>query len=190
MAVKRTKDPLGLLPDYIDFSWNGDMQPDDFIELQEWFNSLNIVARILRLKRHNQLIPTADELHALALQKGAGTRDIECDWELRARVAEAEFAALYFDAEYLPARERKAVAKAGGDAKVANNTKAKAIAAAKAEAFALWQAREAGKHPNLRTEEQFAIECCSRWDALPSISTVMKWSTQWRKEANAKRDRK
>ena len=57
--------------------------------------------------------------------------------------------------------------------------------AAKAQAFKLWADRHAGKHPELRTEDQFASECCRRWPVLTSISGVKKWSTAWRKELRA-----
>lgn len=61
------------------------------------------------------------------------------------------------------------------------------VQGAKTKAKVLWEEREAGKHPGLRTEDQFAIEACRRWPELTSIGTVKKWSTAWRKEANARR---
>lgn len=58
--------------------------------------------------------------------------------------------------------------------------------AAKAEAFKLWQARRAGKHPTLRTNEQFATECQSRWPVLTSAKNILGWCTQWNKDAKRK----
>lgn len=78
-------------------------------------------------------------------------------------------------------------ARQGGRAKLAKNPEAAAKERAKTAALALWKEREAGKHPKLRTEDQFAIEVCRRWPVLTSIAVVKKWSTSWRAESRRKR---
>jgi hypothetical protein len=73
---------------------------------------------------------------------------------------------------------------AGGDAKARNNpAKAESITASKI----LWQEREDGKHPKLRTEEQFALEVMRRWPLLSSISATKGRSTKWREEARKRK---
>jgi hypothetical protein len=58
--------------------------------------------------------------------------------------------------------------------------------AAKREAKKLWQERRAGKHPRLRTNSQFAIECMRRWPVLKSHDVITGWCTTWTKEAKQK----
>lgn len=54
--------------------------------------------------------------------------------------------------------------------------------AAKAGALELWKERHAGKHPKLRTVEQFAIEVMRRWpDELQSAKVICGWSAAWTK---------
>ena len=62
-------------------------------------------------------------------------------------------------------------------AKLAKDPKQSARAAVKT----LWLERRAGKHPRLRTNEQFAIEAVRRWNILKN-GTVLKWCTAWEKE--------
>lgn len=122
---------------------------------------------------------TGDELvHAVAvlLQKRAEDR-----MELFFR---------YRFGEQVPQIVRSCDARKKAYAKQAKNPMAKAKSDCKAEAFKLWQERDAGKHPALRTNDQFATECCRRWPVLTSIGTVLKWSTQWHKEAKARARRK
>jgi len=57
---------------------------------------------------------------------------------------------------------------------------------AKAEAKKLWKERHEGKHPKLRTNEQFATECMDRWPALKSAKVILGWCTKWGKEARQK----
>lgn len=57
--------------------------------------------------------------------------------------------------------------------------------AAKACAFELWNERRAGKHPKLRTVEQFATEVMRRWPVLTSSKVICGWSAQWTREAQA-----
>ncbi|WP_139351631.1 hypothetical protein [Rhodanobacter sp. C06] len=57
------------------------------------------------------------------------------------------------------------------------------VQAAKAMAYKLWQERHAGKHPKLRTNEQFAMECMHRWPVLTSAKVICGWCTEWNKEA-------
>jgi hypothetical protein len=59
--------------------------------------------------------------------------------------------------------------------------------AAKAEARNLWNERHAGKHPRLRTNEQFAIECMRRWPALRSAAVITGWCTAWTKAAKGRK---
>lgn len=116
ITVKRTKDPAGLLPDHIEVTANGDGHAEDneaelhavLHALAELFNRDTIRSRIDDLRRHSQLVPVADEIQAIAETKwAAGCRPLEDDWELRARVAEAEIAALYFAAEIPATRDKK-----------------------------------------------------------------------------------
>jgi hypothetical protein len=59
---------------------------------------------------------------------------------------------------------------------------------AKAEARKLWNERHAGKHPKLRTNEQFAIECMHRWpEELTSAKVILGWCTEWNKAAKARK---
>lgn len=54
---------------------------------------------------------------------------------------------------------------------------------AKREASQLWRERYAGKHPKLRTNEQFAAECMRRWPELTSAKVILGWCTEWNKRA-------
>ncbi|WP_045760782.1 hypothetical protein [Xanthomonas albilineans] len=67
----------------------------------------------------------------------------------------------------------------GAAAKLANDRDGKQ--AAKAAALELWKERHAGKHPTLRTVEQFAIEVMRRWPVLTSSKVICGWSTKWSK---------
>ncbi|HKR77506.1 MAG TPA: hypothetical protein VJR95_12670 [Rhodanobacter sp.] len=69
--------------------------------------------------------------------------------------------------------------KKGGQNRAAKSPKTQA----KAEAFKLWQERHAGKHPELRTNEQFATECRRLWPALESPKVILGWCTEWNKAA-------
>lgn len=69
----------------------------------------------------------------------------------------------------------------GGKRRAANDSRT----SAKADAFELWKERRAGKHPKLRTNEQFAMECMRRWPALTSIKVICGWCTIWTKEAKS-----
>lgn len=60
------------------------------------------------------------------------------------------------------------------------------VQAAKAQAFKLWQERRAGKHPKLRTNSQFAIECMRCWPILTSHDVITGWCTEWTKQAKQK----
>jgi len=72
----------------------------------------------------------------------------------------------------------------GAATKLANDRNGKQ--AARVEAKKLWQERHAGKHPKLRTNEQFATECMRRWPVLTSAKVICGWCTVWAKEAKAK----
>jgi hypothetical protein len=108
MTVNRTPDPLGLLPDHIHIESDGKNPIDEMKAIEELFNRENIMARIHRLRRHEQLAPISDELFKLATDRYGNAVPLDGDWELRAKVAEAELTAIYFDAESLPARTLRA----------------------------------------------------------------------------------
>ncbi len=184
---RAVEDPLGLLPDTIELtgeiSGKVELTREDFEALAKVLNKQSIMSRIQRLREHAQLVFTADELHSLAIEKGAGSRDIDDDWELRARVAEAELAAMYFHAEGLPARTRSKTAKTAAAAKLVKDPKQ----TVKGEAFLLWQERHAGQHPKLRTNEQFALECMRRWPTLTSAKVICGWCTKWTRDAKSQR---
>jgi len=75
----------------------------------------------------------------------------------------------------------------GGAGKIAKNETARAKAQAKSGALELWKERNAGKHPKLRTVEQFATEVMRRWPVLTSAKVICGWSAKWTKEvANGK----
>lgn len=59
--------------------------------------------------------------------------------------------------------------------------------AAKAAALELWKERYAGKHPKLRTVEQFATEVMRRWPVLKSSKVICGWSAKWSSEVRAGR---
>jgi hypothetical protein len=74
-------------------------------------------------------------------------------------------------------------ARRAGRAKAALDPKKVAIDASRE----LWRERESGKHPKLRTEDQFAMEVARRWPIICSITAIKKRSTKWRKEAKIER---
>jgi hypothetical protein len=74
-------------------------------------------------------------------------------------------------------KARKQTALRGAMAKLANDPKQ----VAKAGAFELWKERHAGKHPKLRTNEQFASEVMRRWPVLTSSKVICGWSARWTK---------
>ena len=57
--------------------------------------------------------------------------------------------------------------------------------AAKGFALELWKERFAGKHPNLRTVEQYATEVMRRCPVLESSKVICGWSAKWTKQAKA-----
>ena len=176
MTVTRKPDPLGLLPDHIRIDPAFGAELEDIAAFIELVNRNTLGSRINRLRRHAQFNTYADELHALTLQKGLGTKDIEGDWELRARVAEAEVAALYFDAEYLPARTRGQTGKQGGDTKKANDSNGKQ--AAKAGAFRMWKDWQTGKAV-YASGAAFARHVVEQ-TVIEDPNTVQRWIRKWR----------
>lgn len=77
-------------------------------------------------------------------------------------------------------------ASSGGFGKVKKNPTAKQKAAAKQGALELWSERHAGKHPKLKTVEQFATEVLRRWPVLTSSKVVCDWSANWTKLAKTR----
>lgn len=57
--------------------------------------------------------------------------------------------------------------------------------AAKAAALQLWIERHNGKHPKLRTVEQFAMEVMRRWPVLENIGSIKRWSSEWTAQVRA-----
>ncbi|MEO6927048.1 MAG: hypothetical protein ABI129_10320 [Rhodanobacter sp.] len=178
--VRLIKDPLGLLPDR--FEPTGELQNITLTQanlesIAKAINKSTLMSRIECLRLHAQLVPTADELHALALHRGAGTHNIEEDWELRAKVAEAELAAIYFKAEGLPARVRSKTGKTGVAAKLANDPKQ----AAKVEAAKLWRDWQTGRMRH-KSGAAFARFICEKYPVLESPTTVERWARKWAAE--------
>ena len=81
-----------------------------------------------------------------------------------------------------PLREN---ARLGGLGKAARDSDGKG--AAKAEVKKLWLARHEGRHPNLRTNEQFATEAARRWPILSNLKVITGWCTEWNKEVKGKK---
>lgn len=54
--------------------------------------------------------------------------------------------------------------------------------AAKVGALQLWLERHEGKHPRLRTVEQYAIEVMRRWPVLTSVKVICGWSAAWSRD--------
>lgn len=75
------------------------------------------------------------------------------------------------------AASRKIVARVGASVRLANDPKQ----AAKAGALELWKERHTGKHPRLRTVEQYATEVMRRWPVLESAKVICGWSANWTK---------
>ena len=71
----------------------------------------------------------------------------------------------------------------GAVARLVRNPQQAAKQIAKTEAQGLWHERHAGKHPKLRTNEQFATEVLRRWPVLISSKVICGWCTNWNKEA-------
>ena len=69
----------------------------------------------------------------------------------------------------------------GAIRKLANDPKQ----VAKARALELWNERRAGKHPNLRTVEQYATEVMRRCRVLESSKVICGWSAKWTKQVKA-----
>ena len=82
------------------------------------------------------------------------------------------------------AEMHKRLATMGATARLRNDHDGKQ--AAKVEAFKLWQARRAGRHPKLRRNEDFASECQRRWPVLTSVKSILGWCSRWEKEARRK----
>ena len=81
----------------------------------------------------------------------------------------------------LPKALRKHQARMGSIAKLKRDPSQ----LAKQEAFKLWSERRAGKHPKLRTNEQFATECMRQWPVLTSAKVILGWCAKWAKEARS-----
>jgi hypothetical protein len=71
-------------------------------------------------------------------------------------------------------------ARSAANAKVANDKDGKQ--AARNKAHQLWLERYHGKHPALRTNEQFATEVMRRWPVLLSSKVICGWCTDWARD--------
>jgi hypothetical protein len=85
------------------------------------------------------------------------------------------------DADEIAAAARSALAREAQRARALADPKQ----AAKAGAMALWIERREGKHPRLRTVEQFATEVMRRWPVLQSAKVICGWSAEWTKLAQS-----
>lgn len=141
------------------------------------------------------MAPIADICHALALGHCAAAlamRDVDYSFTLGARHAMMAAEAYGFcyglggHADVMANMEIKLhtsrIARENGRKAHANSPKS----AAKAEALKLWNERRAGKHPRLRTNEQFATECMRRWPVLTSSAVITGWCTKWNKQVKRK----
>ena len=72
-----------------------------------------------------------------------------------------------------------------GKKKLEKDPESRKKAEAKAGALELWKERHAGKHPKLRTVEQYATEVMHRWPILQSSTVICRWSAKWTKEVKA-----
>lgn len=88
MAVRRTKDPAGLLPDLVTVIDEG--SPGDFDALVEILEAGTPEARVERLRVHPQLVASADKLAAKLEKTGGNASD-----RVLAEIAAAEHSALY-----------------------------------------------------------------------------------------------
>lgn len=146
-----------------------------------------------RPELYAQLLETARAIKPSFDRFLAAKKEAETAFE-RMREADADQAVAYFRANPLSPEatvllihvshyeQTKERAKAGAKAKLESDPKQ----AAKAEAHKLWQEQYDGKHPELRTNEQFAAECMRRWPKLTSAKVILGWCTQWNKEAKRK----
>jgi len=93
------------------------------------FITPDIDARLEKLRQTKQLGPTVKAIKELAASKHIDGKSYLDDWELRARLAEAELFALYTAANTLPRKALRMRAKHSADTRLKNNpehTKAKA----------------------------------------------------------------
>lgn len=88
---------------------------------------------------------------------------------------------LSVDEEIAGTNARKKVGLDGANARLAKDRDGKQ--SAKAGALKLWKERRAGRHPNLRTVEQFATEVMHRWPVLTSANVIRRWSAIWSRAA-------
>lgn len=68
---------------------------------------------------------------------------------------------------------------------MANKLAKDPIQAIKPHVLALWEERNAGKHPNLRRVQDFATEAMRRWPVLTNAKTIEGWSAKWTKQVKA-----
>jgi tRNA A37 threonylcarbamoyladenosine dehydratase len=84
-------------------------------------------------------------------------------------------------------KEHRKARISGARAKLAKDPKQ----AAKVEVKKHWENWKTGRLPkNIKTTEQFAMDCMRQWPALTSAKVICAWSATWNKEARAKLQRK
>lgn len=137
----------------------------------EFFRDADVTFGLLDIHENKLIKIDSDEL-PIAAHDEIGRRIFEAvRTELRNTVAKVN------------ADVRRQQSRAAAAAKQARDPKQ----AAKTEAFKLWTDRHAGKHPNLRTNEQFAAECMRRWPVLTSAKVILGWCTDWNKAAKVRK---
>lgn len=92
MSVKRTRDPAGLLGDHVRIDLTNP-QPGDTDVINELMEYNSPRRRIERLRRHAQLVSSADRLDRELIRLSGSA-----DHRLHAEIASAEQQALYLDA--------------------------------------------------------------------------------------------
>ena len=100
--------------------------------------------------------------------------------ELEAALRAQRAVALEYAREVLDNRQARRL---GAKRRLENDPKQMA----KAGALQLWLERHEGRHPRLRTVEQYAIEVMRRWPVLTSSKVITGWSAQWSKDVRAGR---
>lgn len=116
-----------------------------------------------------------------AAAENAGDATTAWTYAIDARFAADAVISQITDREMV-ALHKRGMARRGAAARLERSPKQ----VAKAEVKKLWKERHDGKHPKLRTNEQFAGECMSRWPVLGSAKVILGWCTEWGKEVRQK----
>jgi hypothetical protein len=168
----------------VDLSF-GEMYSDDIVtqdgrrfQVKELIDS-GLEFRLKRLRRFPPLIPAADAIGKLADARGMVGKKYQGDWEIRAKLAEAELAALYLEANTLPKRARQATALMGAIKRHQNSPKQQM----KSEVRVLWEEWREGtrkaKGKNRAADFFREIEAM-----FPDVEqkTLESWHAKWKKQ--------